>query len=645
MNYSLSLKNLEEYKKISYISSENMYSILKEYADQNITVRRVYIANNMIKTIFFLKDNFTDDIRKIEKFLQILINIDQQAIKLKYYKFTAHNHAHYPSGYEKEGLSFEEYNKRHNVFPVLFNSDEVSLGYATKIYQYKHNCFTNIIVKLGYDKASAFFTKMYDRNEVLLSDISFENSNDPKYDNLFDLHDFNNALPSRINPKNENSQKFIDELFEFLMKVIEWNRSEFIKVLSFINYYHVRCGNNKDEILRYIEIVNAAKGGFNNGGNDNVEKIINYHMLFKYGKDNFNDYRERVIFSKIPADVNTIGQKTACCFKPGGLAKSLLKPAIMSPISGIIYGSYENRQVWFCFVWEIVEYNSETHEYEMNLVLDNLEANKTLRREDFKDLIKYLEENTTYRKIYLGDSRNDIASGFKQDIPGGSTTYKRPYTLINYEKNFASYGYDDSTHLLTVVDRKTHNNKVILSRMDYSDLHRAQYVERIVWDKDSDKDFKTIDLKAPSYFIHNENCIFGYVANRLLKMRKSDKKIYFDIKDYRAEKRELEDKFNPDDYEDILYFDDIFLIADPTVKSTIQYITEDLIKFVKENNIKYYSASFNHFSKKFKEVIDQHLKFVKDNRISSPYTESNEHIRKLRTPPEYLKDPELVIEL
>lgn len=413
------------------------------------------------------------------------------------------------------------------------------------------------------------------------------------------LHELDICLPKIKNRNqfnsNEEYENYKEEVYQFIRKILInlKHKEDIMRILPYSNYKRVRNAQNKRDMLNQIAIISNSIGGIQRGIIGSEEKT-EHNLLIDYTVKN-----PFIKFSKLPDEINTIGKKTLCCFSPDGLAKSLLVPAIKSPIAGIFQGNINNK-TFFMFIWEIVIKNEKGY-YETDLILDNLEATSSLSKDEFTVIYKYLKDNTSYKNIFLGSMRNDIEDDCKS-LFYNTELFNRPNSLMGYESNFTKYHYDDSKLLYTVINRESDNN-IILDNMDKSYLHRCSYLERDIYEEKSDtNDFLKIDIKSsPNFVIHDNNEIFGYFVTRLYNLDEN-KNILFNSRYSK-------------NLPTILYIEDVYLINNLHIKKYLNNIFNEVEKFVNENNIEYISASFNKYSKPFEKRM-KNLKFIKDTRFT-----------------------------
>ena len=298
------------------------------------------------------------------------------------------------------------------------------------------------------------------------------------------FHDFISSLPA-IRQDLYTSE----ELFEFFKRIIVYKPDIFFRVLPFSNYGKIRASKNQKDMLAHITVVELARGGCNSSS------VVDFRgSLTKLKMDS-----DRICeFSKKFEVISQIGADTHCCFRKGGYAGGLVNAAIRSPIAGILHG-YNNTR-WFSFVWDIIEPCVDEDKFvafEKNLILDNIEASGSLNNDSYKKVLERLRSLKTYNKVYCGTMRNDC--DFVEDGIQELTLPKRqkPYSLTAFQKHFKSM--DDSKVLVILSDDSyKHESVVRVRRMNRADLHRCDYIQRMVYgDLDYGKQVKFVSSNPP----------------------------------------------------------------------------------------------------------------------------------------------------
>ena len=501
-------------------------------------------------------------------------------------------------------------------------------NYSNRVSTYKNslkNDFSDFVymVATKQDKLILSALEPSLRNMILLEMLGYDNYSKLLtffIDNNVDVHTFldNMTYGSLSGLYKEEEQK---ALFKYLKRLRKKQPNEISRLIGFFGYKKARASKNMNELEGYISMIQSAKKGFITG------KINPSEMLIDDCIGN-----NLVFYSKDESEINTIGSRTGCCFTPSGLAKSLVRISKISPLAGIIEGKHGRRRSdWFSFVWELVEYNENTKTFETALILDNIESLNLISYEDWAEIYKWLLK-TPYNKVYLGSMRNDIASDIFSDQADPTdltdahinrdTLKDRSRQIIYYEKEFNSYHYDDSKKVYTVIDRTSRRpRKLGVTKITTKgEFHRLLYTEKLVWGDNSD--YSTLrNLKfnqSPSYLIRDSlGNIYGYMVTRLYKINEETKKITYDD-NLKVQKDTLEEG---EDY--VLYLDDIFIAKNVSSMKALSLMIDNILDYVKENDIKYVSAHFNQYSEKFlKRIKETGVKFVKDTRFNDTGTES-----------------------
>ena len=336
-----------------------------------------------------------------------------------------------------------------------------------------------------------------------------------------ELHTILVNLPNKINRRNLDENGVVKESFKKELAVLlkhsnKLSSNKLIRVLQFINYEYIRKGTNigwRDKEA-YMDAVVFAR--HKNGKYEEIFKKISYTEGNMKGIINKNKDSKEIYFSKRRIDILTIGEKTGCCFNLGGQAKSLVVACLNSNITGVFKGEFK-KSPWFSFVWEIGIKRGDI--METHLILDNIEVlGKKLDNEFIKGHIyKYIHENTTYNKAYIGTRYNKIEDDVFKDI----NIIKRPYRLTLFEDEFVSYfNHDDSYELYPAYNREKYDDVEIpavnkkdlkLKELnDPSDIERALYILKINHFEEYDEFkltnlVKDSDLKVKVYA--DENCM------------------------------------------------------------------------------------------------------------------------------------------
>lgn len=336
--------------------------------------------------------------------------------------------------YEKHFKTTKEYDKFiatvGRVKDFYFNIDLINTG--------KYKVFLEMI---EFREALSIFEKLADR------EISG--------------HNFISNVPRNV--------KYPEKWGKFVNRILDYSITEdtIYKLLVYSNYSRLLDSSNKTELLNELAYLETTKSLSVN--NDSAQSP--YMLIKDLDKGRF------LKFSKSSSIITSIGSETLCCFKKGGVGESVMMISLKSPIAGIIYGDKMDRTKWFAYVWEMVEYNPNTKCFDVQLILDNIECNRKLTREDYYIIKDSIDETGLYSKVYLGYLRNDI------DLPMheiGASKKEKPSHIPFFDKEVSRYSYDDSKYIYTVLDRGVENvdyeNDFEKCRIDLGDFHRLHYL-------------------------------------------------------------------------------------------------------------------------------------------------------------------------
>lgn len=446
-------------------------------------------------------------------------------------------------------------------------------------YYLENNKMRYLIKVLPFDKFYIIFKNIYAKM------IRKNNIEDTNCEAILDLHDFLINLP-KIR-ENDNPQ----ELFDIILRVISYNKTLATEILPYINYQKIRKAANSNEMLRFISKVVAARNGYTTSLEQAAERMF-YGSLtelqnFETSEEQTEEQKKLIdierntcSFSKNIAIISSIGRETGCCFRKGGEAGRLLEPAIKSPLAGILHGYIPFR--WFSFVWEMVTYDSDENMFWKNIVLDNVESKGRISMTHWQKIMDIIK-SANYKNYLCGTLRNDVSF---DTVDMEETVIKRPYALIGYENKFNPI-YDDSKYLYTLHTNANHSNDVKLRRMNYSDLLRCGYIERIIYGEKSDNEFikKKNIAETPSFILDSDFAIYGYIVT---SVRQASDPNLQEIINVIPAAINLEDKF--------LYIDDVFCLNYQACKKTFRIIMEKIAQFCKDNNIVKVIASTNKYS-------------------------------------------------
>ena len=414
-----------------------------------------------------------------------------------------------------------------------------------------------------------------------------------------------------------------EDFFKYLKRIGGKSPNQISRYMGFFGYKNVRKAKNLIEMDAYISKIEAAKRGHTSGKTGENELLL----------ENVPG-SQLVFFTKEEGEIITIGNRTGCCFTPSGLAKSLLKIARESNLAGILEGRHGTvrKSDWFAFTWELVEYNPVTNTIETALVLDNIESLNPIEESDWAEIYKWLLK-TPYNKVYLGTQRNDIAKSILSndadprdltDWHFSSKEKRRSRQIIYYEKEFNSYHYDDSKCVYTVFDRtdRVPKNISVARVTTKGEFNRVLYAEGLVWGSDSDyQSLRNLNFhQSPTYLTRDSaGNIYGYLITRLYKYNIDTATILWNDSLKVGPSNPLEEN------EDlVLYLDDVYSTKNTSSLEALSKAVDDLLGYAQANNIKYVSAHFNSYSKKFlKRIEAAGVTFLEDTRFNDTGTQSN----------------------
>jgi len=573
--------NMEMARKLT------LYDTIKKIDNNNTIINDFIIENKLLFTIYFLSELYKDN-RKVKKIFSLLIETGLKSLKKE--NLLDKN---YDINIILDNLnSLNEIKEEFTILKKAFSYylSELTLGIGgspsyNNGYSYLNpNLSGSNLIKKNYNFRELFTIFNYSQIKEILDYIN---------NSELTIHDFAENIV-KITKHNKN-EVFYNEYFEYLKRILKYNKENFLKLVRFSNYARVRNSSTLKEALDIANEIIAARSGIINS------KIIEPYMFSKFPREDY------FWFNKELEEINTIGSRTYCCFRKGGAAQSLLKPAYYSPISGIIEGTFKNC-TWFSFVWETVEYNKETNLFDVSLVFDNLEATRRLTLEEMNKIIDILKSLGKYKKIYLGYLRNDIADEYLESIE--STKKPKERSLVEFEKEFNKYSaYDDSRYMFTILENESKNKtNITVKKLNLGDLHRAKYVEWKIWSEHSDDEFVKDVILGNSFIIQDNQSIYGYLITKKYWYDETNKKIYFQSKI----SKELKEKCKM-----LLYFDDFYIVRNNKIIKSLDKIFDEIKKYIEENNIEYYSCHCNEYSKNFTKRLKGICKFIPDERFGS----------------------------
>lgn len=311
--------------------------------------------------------------------------------------------------------------------------------------------------------------------------------------------------------------------FKLIFRVLNYSMdtNTIYRILMFSNYKRVLTAKNKDELIKEVEFLETNRSLYSNDDSASVS-----HMLLT----NIPDDNDFLSFSKNTSIITSIGKDTLCCFRKNGVGEPLMFIALKSPIAAIIWGIEDTNNKWFSYTWEMLEYNEEKNVFEIQLILDNIEAQRMLSVDSFYRIKRDLKEYNKYNKVYLGYCRNDI------EIPRDVINTKKTklYTIPFYGKEVRKYQtYDDSKYIYTVLDRKLPSDKYEKRILNLGDFHRIQYILN-----------EQNNLKEKLFITEEDNLLKHTRINRKFDINKNldMEKSFIECNDYAIKSFELYDK-------------------------------------------------------------------------------------------------------
>ena len=341
-------------------------------------------------------------------------------------------------------------------------------------------CLTDI--HIGEDLINTgklkLLTKMNFQEVIKVLDILVEKK--------ISAHNFFSNIPAQIS---------YPELWpQYITKILSYSidSNTLFKLILVSNHKRMLTSNNKDEVLNNLAYLETKQALSLSGDTTASPDMILSGTL----DDPF------CRFTKSASDITSIGSRTFCCFKKGGVGQPLMYIALKSPIAAIIEGTRANK-TWFAYIWELVEFNEKTKTFDINLVLDNIEANNRLSIEEYYHIIEQIEQTKKYKKVYLGYCRNDI------EIPNSviKTRKLKSRGLPFYAKELQKYQmYDDSKYVYTCLNREVSNEFSRRPLTNNGDFHRIKYIIDVIKDTPEVLRANNLNFKwnEDSYFFNNK---------------------------------------------------------------------------------------------------------------------------------------------
>lgn len=611
----VSLMSKEDLLKITNVGSVNR-SLLFRLCDQlcknfSITKIRSSIINaNMIpEYLYILSNNKRNGIKKANTIMDMIFELSRNGNLNNYHEINFVKRSINSNFYNSTSSEIKLFGGKYPSYPFnKFYDIPINKDFYLSLNDFINGKIeslyiaTNIFSSRGNKAYTTLLDKSLNKLAILLTRPSFKfqieflnKCIDKELDIHTTLDSFNKSFY-----KNLSDPSWESIYTKFFNRVFVKSKNSLTNFFPYINYKGVYMAKNLLTMESVITKIEEARRGFSTG------KIVKSEMLFGENMP----IKEEAFFTKEDGEIITIGARTGCCFKTDGAAKSLIPVAKQSPLAGIIEGKF--KATWFSFVWEIIEFDEITNSIRTSLILDNIESLVILSPSDWDVFMKWLNKSK-YSKVYLGNMRNKIDKFIINNKFKSSNTKLRPYPLICYEKNFNSYFYDDSKYVYTVKDTPRKSENLELHQINTEgELHRLLYAEKIVWGENSDSDVlrKLKYRNSPSFILRDKHgTIFSYLVTKLYSTKdEGETVIYDDSFNYRHLK---------EDEEIVLYLDDVFATNNRASKRSLLIMQNQILEFIKENNIKYVSASLNEYSRPFiNRILDSGLKFISDTRFS-----------------------------
>lgn len=397
-----------------------------------------------------------------------------------------------------------------------------------------------------------------------------------KYSN--DIHGFEMNLPIL------SKDIIAEDYYKFIVALSKYEKSMFFKVLQYSNYKNVREFVLEKKNKSIIEML------LNKITISNVNRNKSLELRKKYG-EKWRDELEKEKIKKSRSECSTYvsgykipglefikdrvladfwGKETLCCLKIGGAASKLLDVIEYSPIAGELVGKVNNKKI-SSFVWDMVEI--EEGVAKKTLILDNIEANVRLDKEETMMLLNNVSKQEGYKNIYLGTVRNDVT------LPESilNLTKNRQSKVVGYEM-LDGFSFADSSVLHTVSEKED-DTKFSVRKMKLSDLHNVKYIEKILYPGCDEELLNNIELNTPCYVVDSKTHIAGYFLTRYKYFKSNETDFHQDneVKWYNMESNKK--------YKKKLYIEDLFLMNNRKIKASLKSIIEGFVDFCKENHI------------------------------------------------------------
>ncbi len=209
-------------------------------------------------------------------------------------------------------------------------------------------------------------------------------------------------------------------------------------------------------------------------------------------------------------DISAAGRKASCCLHSTGILRELAKWIENNNQMVCLYGTINNKN------FQILSYlKININNYSRTLVLDNVEANKTLTEEEYNILLKELKTKMRGYGIIVGKIRTDV-----EDMN------EREHETRTYEEGLIHETYNFHDSYIYVTERKAKNmkintNELLIRKATESDLIQITQIERKTYGLyDEENTFVTefLEKNEEIYVISDkERNIYGYSAIRMVK--------------------------------------------------------------------------------------------------------------------------------
>lgn len=203
------------------------------------------------------------------------------------------------------------------------------------------------------------------------------------------------------------------------------------------------------------------------------------------------------------------------------------------------------------------------------------------------------------------------------------------FQCVDKYLNDYEYELDSDLVIRKVGSDKENNIDVLIIKRVSSDRELASLVkiQEALWSEDYwDDEMKMIDYNlSPSYIISSKsgNTIFGYLVSRLVPVdiEGYHERVCEEI--YMQGKNDLNKYKEDSKYGISITFDDLFIVNNIRVLKACKRISDEILNFIKDNNIEYSSANTNIYSRKLvKKLLYDSTKYIEDKYSCGYYVES-----------------------